>query len=101
MGCGIAQEDRRGRAVAARGDRLAADRLGRPPLHVGAVDYDAWLARVLELAGRGWCTAIGLHDCYAPSWIERYPALLEQLGGLGELWTLDQVAAEVTLAAAT
>jgi hypothetical protein len=69
-------------------------------LHTGAVSYDDWEAELLAHARAHPFTAIGLHDCYAPTWIERYPALLERLGEAGELWTLDQVAAEVTLASA-
>ena len=44
--------------------------------------------------------AVGLHDCYAPVWIEHYPQLLERLSEIAELWTLDQVAADVTVASA-
>ena len=41
-----------------------------------------------------------LHDCYAPAWLPHYPRLLSVLHDLGELKTLDQLAAEVTLASA-
>jgi len=69
-------------------------------VHSGALTYDAWEAKVLaEIQTRRYA-AVGLHDCYAPVWIEHYPRLLAKLAEIAELWTLDQVAADVTLAAA-
>ena len=41
--------------------------------------------------------AIGLHDCYAEHWLPRYRGFLIRLQELGELRTMDDVAAEVTL----
>jgi len=69
-------------------------------LHTGDLDYPEWEAQVLGQAQSRSFTAVGLHDCYAHTWIEHYPALLERLGEVAELWTFDRVAAEVTLAAA-
>jgi hypothetical protein len=69
-------------------------------LHRGDVAYDVWERQALDLVAANPFTAIGLHDCYAPQWIERYPEFLGRVGDLAELWTLDAVAAEVTLAAA-
>ena len=40
---------------------------------------------------------VGLHDCYAHHWLDRYPALLEKLRGAASLATLDQAAADLTL----
>ena len=45
-------------------------------------------------------TTIGLHDCYAAHWLPRYRRFLYRLREIGELRTLDEVAAEVTLCSA-
>jgi hypothetical protein len=63
--------------------------------------YEVWEELVLrKVAGAERFKAFALHDCYAPYWLGRYEGLLERLAELGELRTLDEVAAEVTLAAA-
>jgi hypothetical protein len=62
--------------------------------------YDDWESEMLGLIEARDFTAISLHDCYAPWWIERYPAFLERACALAEPRTLDEVAAELTLAAA-
>lgn len=69
-------------------------------LHVGDVDWERWSRAVVERAARGPFTAIGLHDCYAESWLEAYPGFLEELSRSAEPWTLERVARRLTLAAA-
>lgn len=70
------------------------------PLHTGAVAYDDWERTALERVAGNDFTAIGLHDCYAAHWLPRYRDFLERVGEVAELRTLDEVAAEVTLASA-
>jgi len=54
--------------------------------------YGEWERSVLDLAERRDFAAISLHDCYASFWIDRYPALLAKLAGLGVSRTFDEVA---------
>jgi hypothetical protein len=61
----------------------------------GALDYDAWLARVRVLLRTRRFVAIGLHDCYGAAWLPRYGELLEELGAAGRLATADEVADEL------
>jgi hypothetical protein len=67
-------------------------------LHRGTVTYDEWESRVRALVERLPLVVIGLHDCYGPEWLPRYPALLELLQAAGRLRTCDEVAARLTLA---
>ena len=69
-------------------------------LHTAAMSYDAWEQSALELVSGSDFAAISLHDCYAPTWLHRYRGFLEQIAELGELRTLDEIAARVTLESA-
>ena len=69
-------------------------------LHQG-MPYEQWEARALAHAHDSGFLAFSLHDCYGPRWTEQYPAFLGRLLELGTLKTLDQIAAEVTLADAS
>jgi peptidoglycan/xylan/chitin deacetylase (PgdA/CDA1 family) len=66
-------------------------------LHTGELTYSEWEALVLGRAASSRFTCIGLHDCYAPTWLGGYHGLLDSLGELGRLRTLDEVAAGVFL----
>ncbi len=68
------------------------------PLHTGSMGYEDWEQRVLRIAAERDFTAVGLHDCYAPRWLGRYRSLLRRLAELQELTTMDELAADVTLA---
>jgi hypothetical protein len=67
------------------------------PLYRERMSYDLWEQLLLRLVGRRRFTAVSLHDCYAPWWIHRYPALLERLGEQARLCTMDEISAEVFL----
>jgi peptidoglycan/xylan/chitin deacetylase (PgdA/CDA1 family) len=67
-------------------------------LHRGRLPYDRWEDRVVELLEAGDFGAVCLHDCYAPRWLSRYRGLLERIQSLGRVVTVDELAAEVTLA---
>src|SRR5207302_7844881 len=68
------------------------------PLYSDGLKYERWEKMLLKkVEGRAFA-AVGLHDCYAPFWLPHYRGLLERLQGLGRLATMNQVAAEVTLA---
>lgn len=69
-------------------------------MHSGATSYKEWEQRALTLVSSSEFAAIGLHDCYAHHWLTGYRGLLERLAQLGELKTMDAVAAEVTLSSA-
>jgi hypothetical protein len=62
--------------------------------------YDEWESALLEHVERAPFTTVGLHDCYAHLWLDRYPELLEKLKALARLRTLDDVAADVVMEAA-
>jgi hypothetical protein len=70
------------------------------PLYTGQLSYPEWERVALERLASSGFAAISLHDCYAASWLPRYDSFLEQVAAMGELRTVDEVAAEVTLAAA-
>jgi hypothetical protein len=70
------------------------------PLYTGVLSYEDWETQLLERVRREAYTAVGLHDCYADWWLERYPQLLERLGTAAELRTLNEVSADVILGAA-
>ena len=67
-------------------------------MHSEGLGYEEWEADILDRArsARSFFS-VGLHDCYAEHWLPRYDGLLEKLGGLGELRTLDDVAARAAL----
>lgn len=69
-------------------------------LHRGLIGYRRWEDTVVAALESHEFGAVCLHDCYAPNWLEHYPRLLERLAGLGRVATMDEVAAELTLAAA-
>jgi hypothetical protein len=68
-------------------------------LHTGHASYEEWEARVLALAAESSFFAVGLHDCYGDRWLPGYPRLLDRLGEVAALRTLDEVAADVILEA--
>jgi hypothetical protein len=70
------------------------------PMHQHGMSLEDWEREALRRTAESDFTAIGLHDCYAPHWLDRYRELLQRLGELGELRTLDEAAAEIALASA-
>ena len=66
-------------------------------MHSESLPYEDWERRVLTRASESDLTAVGMHDCYAAHWLAGYPNLLNRLRECGELKTLDEVAADVTL----
>jgi hypothetical protein len=66
------------------------------PLHEGVTYADWQRDAFVRLAGRE-VAVFSLHDCYGSAWLDDYPALLRQVADLGELATLDEVAADVLL----
>lgn len=71
------------------------------PMHTPGIPYEEWERAALRRVAESDFAAISLHDCYAPHWLPRYRAFLERVSEMGELRTLDEVAAEVTLSSAT
>jgi hypothetical protein len=67
------------------------------PLFTGAKDYAQWESDVLELARGKPLFGLGLHDCYAGKWLDRYPLLLEKLASSGQFVNADQVCDETFL----
>jgi hypothetical protein len=67
-------------------------------LHTGAMSYEEWERTAMAAAAADGFAAISLHDCYAPAWLPHYRRFLERIRELGELRTLNEVAAQVTLA---
>jgi hypothetical protein len=70
------------------------------PLHRGDMTYDEWERTALARIADQDFVAIGLHDCYGHHWLPSYRDFLARLLDMGELRTLDEVAAEITLASA-
>jgi hypothetical protein len=71
------------------------------PMHNAGMPYEEWERAALGIVADSEFAAVAMHDCYAPHWLPHYRGFLEKVAGLGELRTLDQVAAEVTLGSAT
>jgi peptidoglycan/xylan/chitin deacetylase (PgdA/CDA1 family) len=61
------------------------------------LSYHAWEAEILEMVRRRPFFVLGLHDCYAPFWLNHYRSLLQLLKSRATLITLNEVAARVTL----
>jgi len=93
------------RLVGVRSPQLL-NRLVRLPVHADDFDlyrgvpYEDWEAALLATVEQNSFTAVGLHDCYGELWLPRYERLLDKLGGMGRLVTMDAAAAEATLAVA-
>ena len=69
-------------------------------LYSGEYAYEEWEARLLDHVERRDFTAFGLHDCYADLWLPHYAELIEKLSSRARLRTLDDVSADVVMAAA-
>jgi peptidoglycan/xylan/chitin deacetylase (PgdA/CDA1 family) len=61
--------------------------------------FASWKSRTFDKLDGNPVAVVSLHDCYAELWLDDYDRLLTELAGLGELRTLDEVAAEAVLAA--
>jgi len=59
--------------------------------------YEEWEQKALETIRQNDFIAFSLHDCYAPFWLPRYAQLLEKVGALGKLKTLNEVMSETVL----
>jgi hypothetical protein len=70
------------------------------PMYNAGLTYHHWERTALDRIAENQFAAVSLHDCYAPYWLPRYRRFLEQVREMGELRTLDEVAAEVTLCSA-
>ena len=69
------------------------------PLYDRGLEYAEWETKALARVAEQDVVMFSLHDCYAHLWGDGYARLLDRLARLGELRTLDEVAAAVTLAA--
>jgi hypothetical protein len=69
-------------------------------LYTGELAYGEWETRLLDHVEQRDFTAFGLHDCYADRWLPHYAELLEKLSARARLRTLDEVSADVLMAAA-
>ena len=61
--------------------------------------YAEWETDALARIAERELTLFSLHDCYAHLWRDGYARFLDRIAGFGEVRTLDEVAAAVTLAA--
>ena len=66
-------------------------------LATGRETWQQWFDRVTRAVEARSFIAIGLHDCYAQFWLEKYPELLDRLKAVGNLWTCDDVLNDVYL----
>jgi hypothetical protein len=62
------------------------------------MSYADWEQDALRRVEAQPFIAFGLHDCYARYWLPHYRQFLDRLCARGELWTLDQFAAQMFLA---
>jgi hypothetical protein len=68
-------------------------------LYKGELAWEDWEAKALAIVAERDVSVLSLHDCYAPWWLERYPAFLARLRGEATLRTVDELAAEIVLCA--
>jgi len=61
------------------------------PLHIRAMEYEAWEGQAIEALQIRPFLSLSLHDCYAEHWLPHYPRLLEKLGKLGQFATADSI----------
>jgi hypothetical protein len=61
------------------------------PIHAGRTTYHHWESRLLDLTRERNLVAFGLHDCYAPAWLDAYGDLLDRLGAIGRFVTADAI----------
>jgi hypothetical protein len=69
-------------------------------LFTGAKSYVEWETGLFERARSRPLFGLGLHDCYAGKWLDRYPDLLAKLKSLGGLQSADEVCDRAYLSAA-
>jgi len=62
------------------------------------VTYEAWAQEALKTVRENDFVAFSMHDCYAGYWLPHYSGFLQEIRGLGQLKTLNEVANEVILA---
>jgi hypothetical protein len=70
------------------------------PMHEGRLTFEQWRAKLFDALRQTGFVAFGLHDCYAQHWLPHYEQLLTDLGAKARFRTLDEVAADMYLAAA-
>lgn len=68
-------------------------------LHTGALAYDGWRRKLLDLIRAHDFVALSLHDCFSGHWLPHYESLLRELAAVVPPRTLDEVAADLYLAA--
>jgi hypothetical protein len=69
-------------------------------LYETSLDFVSWQERALALVASRDVTVISLHDCYADRWLPQYDDFLARVSAVAAPWTIDELAADVTLAAA-
>jgi hypothetical protein len=60
-------------------------------LHAKGFTFEQWLSRLQTIIADNRVVTLGLHDCYAKHWIDRYAAFLDHLGSIADFWTADDV----------
>lgn len=62
-------------------------------LHTGELTLSRWMERFHRLLDSGIkLVCVGLHDCYARTWIDHYPKILESTLVRRTMWNCDQIA---------
>jgi hypothetical protein len=67
------------------------------PLFTGMMDYGQWESEIFERTRDKPFFGLGLHDCYAGKWLDRYQMLLEKLASSGQFVSADEVCDEIFL----
>lgn len=63
--------------------------------------FEEWRRMALDKMQRYNFVAFSLHDCYARYWLPHYESFLREISAIGNLRTLDEVAGDLFLAAAS
>ena len=66
-------------------------------LYESKLSYEEWDQRAVDQMRRNDFIAFCLHYCYAHYWLPHYEGFLKKVKELGDMRTLDEVAAEVIL----
>jgi hypothetical protein len=67
-------------------------RLDDHALYTRELDYNLWWERLSSVIQQHAFVAFGLHDCYAPLWLDHYPEMLARLQDSAALRRLDDIA---------
>lgn len=68
-------------------------------MHRSGWSFEEWRRRAIQAIRQHDFVALSLHDCYAAHWLPQYDGFLDEIKAMARLRTLDEVAADLYIAA--